>query len=177
MALSQRRKPRVKRDFGSVISNQRLAARRNDRRDAARESLFARRDESRATHQSSRRRRTPRAARQLRTRLPHASSGSRFARPQGARPAELETRKATIQVARPVHGDSTLPKFVTKNVVLCEETNPPEGEDPISWMLAATLPIDTNFMGWLATLLRPVQRLERFWSRIKKNFLSVTYVV
>ena len=76
-----------------------------------------------------------------------------------------------------MHGDSTLPKFVTENVVLCEETNPPEGEDPISWMLAATLPIDTNFMGWLATLLRPVQRLERFWSRIKKNFLNVTYVV
>ena len=35
---------------------------------------------------------------------------------------------------------------------------------------------NTNFMSWLATLLRPVQHLERFWSRIKKNFLSVIYV-
>ena len=61
-----------------------------------------------------------------------------------ARTAELEIRKATIQVARPAHGASTLPKFVTVNVVLCEEINPPEGEDPICWMLVTTLPIDTD---------------------------------
>jgi len=48
-----------------------------------------------------------------------------------ARTAELEIRKATIQVARPAHDASTLPKFVKVNVVLCEEINPPEGEDPI----------------------------------------------
>jgi len=65
-------------------------------------------------------------------------------RSRTARTANLEIRKATIQVARPVHGDSTLPKFVTVNVVLCEEINPPEGEDPISWMLVTTLPIDTD---------------------------------
>src|SRR5690606_38384333 len=40
-----------------------------------------------------------------------------------ARNAELEIRKATIQVARPVHASAKLPKYVTVNVVLCEETN------------------------------------------------------
>ena len=61
-----------------------------------------------------------------------------------ARVAELEIRKATIQVARPVNGSTGLPKYVTVNVVLCEETNPPAGESPICWMLVTTLPIETD---------------------------------
>ena len=65
-------------------------------------------------------------------------------RSRSGRTAELEIRKATIEVARPVHGDSTLPKFITVNVVLCEELHPPEGEDPICWMLVTTLPIDSD---------------------------------
>ncbi len=32
---------------------------------------------------------------------------------------------------------------VQVNVVLVREPNPPEGEEPIEWMLIATLPIDT----------------------------------
>ena len=61
-----------------------------------------------------------------------------------ARTAELEIRKATIQVARPVHASAKLPKHVTVNVVLCEETNPPAGEEPICWMLVTSLPIETD---------------------------------
>lgn len=61
-----------------------------------------------------------------------------------ARTAELEIRKATINVARPVNSSAQLPKFVTVNVVLCEEMNPPAGEEPICWMLVTTLPIDTD---------------------------------
>ena len=61
-----------------------------------------------------------------------------------ARTAELEIRKATIEVARPVHASAKLPKYVTVNVVLCEETNPPTGEEPICWMLVTTLPIETE---------------------------------
>jgi hypothetical protein len=64
-------------------------------------------------------------------------------RSRDGRIAELEIRKATIEVCRPVHGDTSLPKKVTLNVVLCEEVNPPAGEDAISWMLVTTLPIDT----------------------------------
>ena len=63
---------------------------------------------------------------------------------RAARTAALEIRKATIQVARPVNAYAIQPKHVTVNVVLCEETNPPDGEEPISWMLVTTLPIETD---------------------------------
>lgn len=65
-------------------------------------------------------------------------------RPRKGRVAELEIRKATIEVCRPVNGDKRLPKTITINVVLCEETNPPAGEEAISWMLVTTLPINTD---------------------------------
>lgn len=61
-----------------------------------------------------------------------------------ARTADLEIRKATIEIRRPQHLGTDLPGSVQVNVVLCEETNPPPGEDPISWMLVTTLPIDTD---------------------------------
>ena len=65
-------------------------------------------------------------------------------RSREARMAELEIRKATVVLRRPVHGDKRLPATVTVNVVLCEEVNPPAGEDAISWMLVTTLPIETD---------------------------------
>ena len=46
-------------------------------------------------------------------------------RSREARTAELEIRKATVQVARPLHADRQLPASVTVNVVLCEEVHPP----------------------------------------------------
>lgn len=60
------------------------------------------------------------------------------------RTAELEIRKATVELCRPAHGDRQLPEAITVNIVLCEEANPPEGADAISWMLVTTLPIDTD---------------------------------
>ena len=65
-------------------------------------------------------------------------------RSRKGRTAELEIRKATIEICRPVHGGQRLPATITVNVVLCEEVNPPEGEDAISWMLVTTLPIETD---------------------------------
>lgn len=65
-------------------------------------------------------------------------------RPRDARTAELEIRKATIKVARPVNKNAKLLAYVTVNAVLCEEMNPPVGEDPICWMLVTTLPIETD---------------------------------
>ncbi len=65
-------------------------------------------------------------------------------RSREARTAELEVRKAKIELRRPVHRDRDLPASITVNVVLCEETDPPEGTDPIRWMLVTTLPIDTD---------------------------------
>jgi hypothetical protein len=65
-------------------------------------------------------------------------------RSREARTAELEIRKATIDLSRPAHGDRNLPASISVNVVLCEEVHPPEGEDPIRWMLVTTLKIDTD---------------------------------
>jgi hypothetical protein len=66
------------------------------------------------------------------------------ARSREGRTAELQIRKATIELRRPIHGDLHLPVTITVNVVLCEETNPPEGSDAISWMLVTTLGIETD---------------------------------
>lgn len=71
-------------------------------------------------------------------------SKSKRTRSREGRTAELEIRKATIELSRPVHGDRRLPAKITVNIVLCEEINPPEGEDAISWMLVTTLPIDSD---------------------------------
>jgi hypothetical protein len=65
-------------------------------------------------------------------------------RAREGRIAELEIRKATIELCRPVHGDRRLPATITVHVVMCEEVNPPANEDAISWMLVTTLPIETD---------------------------------
>ena len=72
------------------------------------------------------------------------TSKSPRSRSREARTAEVEIRKATIELCRPDHADKRLPKTIRVNVVLVEETNPPEGTDPISWMLVTTLPIETD---------------------------------
>ncbi len=48
--------------------------------------------------------------------------------------------KVTLQP--PARPDRKLP-VLELNVVLVEEINPPEGQDPIQWLLISTLPIDT----------------------------------
>jgi hypothetical protein len=59
-----------------------------------------------------------------------------------ARIAEVEVRAARVTLRPPYRPDCKLPK-VTVNVVLVEETNPPEGQTPIQWILITSLPIDT----------------------------------
>lgn len=81
----------------------------------------------------------------IRARTAKVGTGkSARSRSRDARTAELEIRKATIQVCRPAHARSHLPATITLNAVLCEEVNPPEGEAPICWFLVTTLPIDTD---------------------------------
>lgn len=71
-------------------------------------------------------------------------SKSARSRSREGRTAELEIRKAMIELCRPVHGDRRLPKTITVNIILCEEVNPPAGADAISWMLVTTLSIETD---------------------------------
>lgn len=60
-----------------------------------------------------------------------------------ARSAEVEVRSCQITLRPPYRHDRTL-EPVTVNVVLVEETSPPDGQVPIQWMLITTLPIDTD---------------------------------
>lgn len=58
------------------------------------------------------------------------------------RKAVVEVRAATVTLRPPRRPDRQLPPVVV-NVVLVSEPNPPEGETPVEWILATTLPIDT----------------------------------
>jgi len=58
-----------------------------------------------------------------------------------ARVAEVEIRATRVTIHSPRNGPSR-PSLVY-NVVLVEETSPPEGEQPIQWVLITSLPIDT----------------------------------
>ena len=60
---------------------------------------------------------------------------------RGARIAELEVRATTVTVRPSYRQGRKLPE-VTLNVVLAEESNPPDGATPIQWLLVTTLPID-----------------------------------
>jgi hypothetical protein len=59
-----------------------------------------------------------------------------------ARIADVEIRATTVTLCPPYRCDRKLPP-ITVNVVLVEEPNPPEGCEPIQWLLVTTLPIDT----------------------------------
>ncbi|WP_397568394.1 IS4 family transposase [Schlesneria sp. T3-172] len=58
-----------------------------------------------------------------------------------ARVAAVEIRTATVTLRPPHRPDRKLLE-ATLNVVLIEEPSPPEGQQPIQWILLTTLPID-----------------------------------
>jgi hypothetical protein len=59
-----------------------------------------------------------------------------------ARIATVVIRAMTVTFNPPPRPDRKLPE-ITLNVVLVEEPNPPEGQQPIQWILVTTLPINT----------------------------------
>lgn len=58
-----------------------------------------------------------------------------------SRDAEVEVRAATLTLRPPYRPDRKLPP-VTLNVVLVREITPPEGEEPVEWIVLTNLPID-----------------------------------
>jgi hypothetical protein len=58
-----------------------------------------------------------------------------------ARVAEVEIRATTVTLRPPYRYDRKLPA-ITVNVVLVEETNPPDECDPLQWLLVTTLSVD-----------------------------------
>ena len=51
-------------------------------------------------------------------------------------------RTGRVLLKPPYRKDERLPE-VEINTVLVEEINPPEGEEPITWLLLTSLPVDT----------------------------------
>lgn len=62
---------------------------------------------------------------------------------RGARVAEVEVRAATVTLKAPPRFDRRLPN-VTVQVVLVEETNPPNDCVPIQWLLITSLPVEDS---------------------------------
>ena len=60
-----------------------------------------------------------------------------------ARVAEIEVRACRVVLRAPYRPDRKLPD-IEVNVVLVEETSPPEGQIPIQWILITTLPIEMD---------------------------------
>lgn len=63
-------------------------------------------------------------------------------RSRKARLAEVEIRATSVTLRPPWRHDRKLPE-ASVNVIIVEETKPPEGCDAIRWVLATSLPIDT----------------------------------
>lgn len=61
-----------------------------------------------------------------------------------ARMADLEVRCGVVSIARPDHLPKNYPLSLSVNVVLVEEPSPPQGQDPIRWILVTTLPINST---------------------------------
>lgn len=61
--------------------------------------------------------------------------------PRAPRDADVEVRAATVTLRPPWRRDQKLPP-VTLNAVLVREIDPPEGEEPVEWILLTNLPID-----------------------------------
>ena len=68
----------------------------------------------------------------------HSRNGTR-----AARQATVSVRATTVTLRAPWRFDRQLTDQVV-NVVLVEETNPPEGEVPVQWILLTTLPIESS---------------------------------
>jgi hypothetical protein len=59
-----------------------------------------------------------------------------------SRQATVEVRAGTVTIKAPYGGRHAVPSVVV-NVVFVQELNPPEGENPIEWILLTTLAIST----------------------------------
>jgi Transposase DNA-binding/Transposase DDE domain len=70
-------------------------------------------------------------------------SSSRRNPPREARDADLSVSATRVALRRPKTSTADYPKTIPLNVVRVWETNPPEGEKPVEWILFTSEPIDT----------------------------------
>ncbi len=72
-----------------------------------------------------------------------SGDGSRRRKARSAREATVTVRAMRVTLKGPWRPEGEKLPPVTVNVVLVREENPPEGEEPIQWLLLTSLPIDT----------------------------------
>lgn len=68
--------------------------------------------------------------------------GRKRRQPRAAREAKVMVRSTRTLLRPPHRPDESLPA-VWVNVILVREENPPEGEEPIEWLLLTSLPVET----------------------------------
>jgi hypothetical protein len=73
----------------------------------------------------------------------HAVETRRRRQTRESRDAELSVRSASVTLRPPWRRAGRLPE-VTVNVVMAREIAPPEGEEPVEWVLFTSLPIETD---------------------------------
>ena len=87
------------------------------------------------------------------SRQPKSTVNNKRHQPRDARMATVEIRATTVTFRPPSRPDRMLPE-VTLNVVLVEEPHPPEGQQPIQWILVTTLPIND---------IEQIQRIVKYY--------------
>jgi len=93
------------------------------------------------------------------------------AKKQKERVAILELRSGSFDVKRPKTVSATAaPKSVALNIVIAEEKDPPEGIEPIKWILLTNLPVETpdNIIE-VIQIYRKRWKIERFHFVLKSG--------
>lgn len=64
--------------------------------------------------------------------------------PRKARLAKLSFAATRISILRPAHLHAPMTKTIELNLIRVSETSPPDGEQPVEWLLYTDLPVDTE---------------------------------
>jgi hypothetical protein len=86
------------------------------------------------------------------------------------REATLALRTTVVQMARPAHRSATTPSAPPLTVVLAREIAPPDGIEPIEWVLVTTLAVTTAADAErIVTWYRYRWRIERLHFTLKSG--------
>ena len=87
-----------------------------------------------------------------------AGTGANRTQPRKERLSRIAFSARRVVLVRPHHAPRTAPKKLEVNIVAARETNAPEGETPVEWLLLTTEPIDSK-----AALLAVVDMYRGRW--------------
>jgi len=90
---------------------------------------------------------------------------------EAARVARVDIKARRVCIARPLHGNRADPPTATLTFVEVRETNPPKGQQPITWRLLTTLPVCGQTDEFAAA--REIVQLYRLRWRIEQVFRAM----